>query len=303
MEVLTLTSDFSSEERRIRDLFLPGLTFYMNGIKYRIITSGKPTSSSGEPKTDIYVDATDNNHNHIELKISFKKHNANFLENKTTAERAEQLLGPAWSSIISSATTRLRGEFCSRSLIFKNAGAHVQKGAITLGWKFELLNILSGALSGSIPLTRSQIIDVYSGTNLSKEKKNASVNGIRIRNSGIANYIIFEDGDIQSTQAAIDELTTINEYVHQHPDIFFACKALNYRTFDKKYDGNRPLAVYVEWFEVNGILCHRINFTRPLEKGGDFAFTGLETALNSMHVSNTDDLDETNVSAPTIIHL
>lgn len=33
-------------------------------------------------------------------------------------------------------------------------------------------------------------MDVYSGTNLAANKKNASVNGKIIENSGIANYIL-----------------------------------------------------------------------------------------------------------------
>lgn len=39
----------------------------------------------------------------------------------------------------------------------------------------------------------------------------------------------------------------IKDYVKMHPDIYFACKALNYRTFAEKWDGNRPLSVQVNW--------------------------------------------------------
>lgn len=39
----------------------------------------------------------------------------------------------------------------------------------------------------------------------------------------------------------------IDEYIKAHSDIYFACKALNYRTFKQKYDGDRPLSVQVDW--------------------------------------------------------
>lgn len=56
--------------------------------------------SKGEPKTDIYVLAKDEKDITREFKISYKKPNADFLENKTSAERAELLFGSHWKNIV-----------------------------------------------------------------------------------------------------------------------------------------------------------------------------------------------------------
>lgn len=85
--------------------------------------------------------------------------------------------------------TKLQNDFQKRPLIYKGKGS-TDKGAITLGWKFELLNVKSGQLSEKIDLTRQQVIDVYADTNLSEDKRNAYVNDVIIKDSGVANFII-----------------------------------------------------------------------------------------------------------------
>lgn len=40
-----------------------------------------------------------------------------------------------------------------------------------LGWKFELLNKLSGEKSGALKLTEEQKYDIFAGINLSENKK------------------------------------------------------------------------------------------------------------------------------------
>lgn len=126
----------------------------------------------------------------LNLKSHSKKQNADFLENKTNSERAEQLFGADWENIISNATLALQDEFLSRILIYKEKLGRTDKGAITLGWKFELLNVESGQLSGNMRLSREQMIDVYAGTNLKGDKRDAFVNGKQIPFSGVANYIL-----------------------------------------------------------------------------------------------------------------
>ena len=44
-------------------------------------------------------------------------------------------------------------------------------------------------------------------------------------------------------------LMTIEKFVEtEKPTIYFACKALNYRVEEEKWDGDRPLSVYVDWY-------------------------------------------------------
>lgn len=297
-----MAKTFGNAERHILNLFSKGSTFTYDGLDYIVIFSGKPTCKKGEPKTDIYIAAKDIHHNIKEFKISFKKENADFLENKINAERAKQLFGDDWMNIICSATSVLRNEFLSRMLIYKEKLGKTDKGAITLGWKFELLNVESGQLSGNMYLTRKQVIDVYAGTNLTDDKKDASVNGKTVPCSGIANYILFENIPVTTIQEAVDALITIENYVDENPNVYFACKALNYRTFCQKYDGNRPLAVYVDWFVTNGKLDYEINFDTPLKRGGDFAYEHLNNALSLLHAQTTDDLNTSNVRDQSKIH-
>ncbi len=292
-------ANFGDAERHIASLLSVGNRFSMNGLIYLIKCSGKPTCKKGEPKTDIYVYA-ESNKDSIELKISYKKNNADFIENKTTAERAEALFGDNWIQIITSATRSIERAFYSKKLIYKVKSKRTEAGAITLGWKYELMNKSAGELSGVVDLTREQIIDVYAGTHISDEKKNANVNGKIIRNSGIANYILMDD-NLTSTQEVIDNIVSIESYVKKYPTIYFACKALNYRTYKNKYDGNRPLSVYVDWSVKDGKLHSELVFDNPLVIRGDFVANKLKSCLQQLGVATTEDIYVEMVSNPSII--
>lgn len=292
---------FGEAERRIAYLLRPGCSFVYKGSDFTIINSGKPTCVKGEPKTDIYVEAESAYGDRIEIKITYKKENADFIENKTNAERAQALFGDDWEEIIMQATESIRDVFEDKSLIYKSAAGKTERGAITLGWKYELLNKSGGGLSGLVELTREQIIDVYAGTHISRDKRNARVNGVMIPNCGIANYILMNDG-VATTQEIIDNLYTIEDYVDMYPTVYFACKALNYRTFRNKYDGNRPLSVFVNWYAENGRLCHELIFDSPLTVGGDEVADGLIAALNELNIRTTDDITSDIVDDPSIIN-
>ena len=296
-----MSKNFGNSERHILNLLRSGLQFTYNGQVFTILESDKPTCRSGEPRTDIYVSTETDKHHREEFKISFKQSNADFLENKTNSQRAEQLFGVRWTEIISSATTALKNEFSSRPLIYKSNYKKTEAGSITLGWKFELLRVPSGRLSGNMNLSREQLLDVYAGTNMSSDKVNAIVNGNIIKDSGIANYILFEDSPIHTVQEVFDSLIPISEYIDQNPNIYFACKALNYRTYSQKYDGNRPLAVYVNWSISENKLCSCLGFDQPLLCTGKDAYQKLLSALNKLGISSTEDLNASNVYPPEII--
>ena len=287
--------DFGAAERRILSYFEVGTKITLKGKELTVKEAGKPTCPQGEPKTDIYVLTTDG----TEIKISYKKENADFLENKTNAVRAEQLFGSDWRGIIEHSTEGISDQFKKRMLIYKEKLQRTEKGAITLGWKFELLNKAGGDLSGKMDLTYQQIYDVYAGTNLSEDKRNANVNGRIIENSGIADYILVTD-DVSSAQDIIDQMYTIDEYIQNHPDIYFACKALNYRTFAQKYDGNRPLAVQVDWSVNDGKLSSELVFDKPLEMNGDEMARRLLRCLELLKIKTTDDIDGDNANMDNV---
>ena len=159
-----------------------------------------------------------------------------------------------------------------------------------------MLNVDSGQLSGDMLLTRDQIIDVYSGTNLTGDKRDASVNGRTIQGSGVANFILFEEYRPRTIQEAADMLITVEDYVDENPNVYFACKALNYRSFVDKYDGNRPLAVYVDWRVERNMLVSELVYDTPLLQGGDYAYDRLNRALRTLGVNTTNDLNAHNVA-------
>lgn len=282
---------FSKDENSIRKLFPIGTIFSYDNTAYEVIEVGKPFSEKGEPKTDIYICAVSKNYKKREFKISFKKSNADFLENKISAERAQQLFGDNWSEIIKQSIDKLKPSFQSKKLIYKEKEGHTEKGSITLGWKFELVNKISGALSDEILLVEDQVIDVYAGTNLENEKKNAKVNEKMINDSGIANFILIGETDFKNAQEVIDKLISVKDYVKRHPKVYFACKALNYRTLKNKWDGDRPLAVYVEWGISNKKLSHNLVFDKPLEKKGNEVAKKLKTVLETLNITTIDNID------------
>lgn len=286
---------FGVAERRIANFFPPGAEFIFAGHRYTVTMSGKPTCRKGEPKTDIYICARSSEGTNLELKISYKKSNADFIENKTTAERAEHFLGSLWQERIVRATKSLKDKFLARPLIYKRGYRKTEAGSITLGWKFELLRVKSGELSEDMMLTREQVIDVYAGTSLTGDKRDAMVNGQVIPMSGVANYLLFEDKSFSSIQSVVNALVDIETYVACHPKVYFACKALNYRTARQKYDGDRPLAVYVDWGVRDGKLCSNLCFDTPLLQGGDEVYNKLQRALRQLGVQATDALNASNV--------
>ena len=216
-----------------------------------------------------------------------------------SAERAEQLFGKNWAKIIEDSTISIMDKFEDRMLIYKNKFKRTEKGAITLGWKFELLNKNSGDLSGKMRLTEEQVIDVYAGSNLAEDKRNAMVNGKVIKDSGVANYILMDES-INSAQDIIDKMIPIQDYVKLHPDIYFACKALNYRTFAKKWDGNRPLSVQVNWSAEGKRLTPELVFDKPLIIKGNEIANRLIYYMDTLNIKNTDDINEDNAGTDRI---
>lgn len=290
--------DFGSAERRILSYFKRGTEIFYKGRRLEVQEAGKPTCPYGEPKTDIYILARDSI-GVEEIKISYKKENADFLENKTTAERAEQLFGEDWRHIIENSTIDLQEKFEDRIRIYKEKYARTERGSITLGWKFELMNKPSGDLSGRMRLTPEQVYDVYAGTNLSEDKRNASVNGKIIFQSGVAEFILISN-HVRSAQEVIDHMIPIEVYVENNPDIYFACKALNYRTFAEKYDGNRPLAVQVDWYIEEGKLSSSLIFDRPLEMNGKEMAQRLLRCMERLGIRTTDDINWDNANMDNV---
>ncbi len=294
---------FGENEHRICSLFNEGETFEYKGNIYVVVFSDKPVCRSGEPKTDIFVRTHlyDNPNVIRDFKISYKQDNADFIENKTSAERAEQLLGVDWQEIIEHSTLQLREVFENRPLIYASKYKKTEAGAITLGWKFELLRVKSGELSEIMQLNYDQKVDVYAGTNLPVDKRDASVCGMIIKDSGIAEFIFEEIEPVFSAQEVVDRMQTIDEFLEEYPNIYYACKALNYRSFKDKYDGDRPLSVFVDWNVIDGKLVPELVFDRPLVTKGTAVYEQLMYSMDLLGISNTDDIIENQLADESIV--
>jgi hypothetical protein len=295
---------FGETERHVGRLFSVGQAFDLSDGTYRVLLSGKPRPRSGECKTDIYVLA-ENIHNaqRIELKISFKAHNADFLENKMTAERSAQILGDNWREKMSNFILQIEQRFRNRPLIYKNKYGKTDEGSFTLGWKMELVNRTNGELSGHANLSNEEVAEVYGGYNLSPEKKHSSVNYQIIDNSGIANCVLNANvNNIPATQDAINLLVPTQTFAQANPNVYFVCKALNYRSFKEKYDGNRPLSVYVDWSVVQGKLAPTLVFDNPLGVRGDEVANRLLASFDALRIRTTNDIRSDNVLDPSVIY-
>lgn len=263
--------NFSDTERQLIDLLKVGAKFKFDGVEYIVSKpSCKPTVAKGECKTDVYVQTASVNGDKV-FKISVKQQNADFLENKMSYERAVELFGLHADDVIMQATNSIKDNFLKTPIIYFTRKGNTNAKSITLGWKFEFVNKPGGKLSSSMQLTTRQIVDVYSGTSLPEDKKNAIVNGEEIVDSGIADFILVVDQDKNITIGDFEKgLMAIEKFVEtEKTTIYFACKALNYRAEKDKWDGDRPLSVYVDWYIKDAKLVGELRFDEPLHHKGN----------------------------------
>lgn len=293
---------FSKAEKRILDLMVSGTKFKWMGETYTVSFSDKPTCPKGGPKTDVYILAKSNDRE-LEIKISYKKENADFIENKINADRACQILGSNWKEIIEQKIYDIEDEIMKRALIYFDKFGNIDSGSIALGWRFEIVDKLkAGKLSGDLGLTTEQLIEAYKGERLEKSKRDALVCGRIISNSGVAEYILRKDV-LNSVQDIIDNLVKIEDYVKEHPTASYVCKALNYRTKymkGKKWDGNRPLSISVKWSDIEGRLTPIVVLDKPLQVYGNEMAQRLEKYMEIMHIRTTDDLNVHNLGTDKV---
>ncbi len=274
-------------ERYLKNLFPIGSKFQFAGINYTVLDSGKPCPPNGECKTDIYVLAETDTKQQKEFKISFKQNDADFLENKIKLERAIEILGKDAQEIIKAATMSIKKSFEDDYMVYFRSHKRTDAKCLKMGWKFEFLNKAGGEKSGKIPLTKKQKIDIYAGTNLPIEKRDSYVNGKVIKDSGIANYIIEADRYDMSLDYYLKKMVEIEPFAEKQ-EIYFACKALNYRCEKEKWDGDRPLAVYVDWKILNDKLVCELVFDNPLSIKGNAIGENISNVLKQLKITKSN---------------
>lgn len=220
----------------------------------------KPKYSKGEGKTDLFIQLMSDTHTQT-IKLSVKQPTADFMENKVSAERAEQLFGNNYAKIIKDTALSLYKEFLETPIYYPEKKGNTRAGSYTMGWRLDIVNKSGGRLSAPIHLSKTMLGEILSGTNLPLNKRDCYVQNMLVKDGGIANYYYAGDGE-NSIQQLLDKSILIEDYVSQNTlNWYFAFKAVNYRSLEDKIDGNRPLAVRVNW--SNKTLC----FDQPLQYG------------------------------------
>jgi hypothetical protein len=288
-----MSSNFSVTEQAITNSFVVGSTFNYQSLEYTIINSGKPSPSSGECKTDTYILAEANGGKREEFKISIKQENADFLENKMRLERALQIFGNDAQELIYNSLIAEKDSFEDDYLVTFDKFKRTEAKTLKIGWKFELLNKNGGNRSNIMLLTKEQVKDIYAGSNLEIDKRNSKVSGSIIENSGIANFmLVAELGGDFSIQNVINNLIPMDDYI-EDKKIYFACKAVNYRMSKDKWDGNRPLSVYVDWSIIENKVKAKIVFDDPLSMHANVIGLNIREILKELNIAsvNFDELE------------
>lgn len=287
--LLTPKPKYSEYERLLQEVFKPGSTFSRDGLNHTVKTSGKPSPSRGECKTDLYIKTSVKNHPDSEFKVSVKKEDAKFIENKISLDTAFEIFGANAVKIIESSATSISEKFSDSILIRLQPESKTYK--IVLGWKFEIFANTRRRLRTTLHLTDDQKVDIYAGSNRSVEKKHSAVNGEVIQDSGIASHVIVlsnEESEItgQNAQHFADMFQPVSQYA-KTIEINAGFTALNYRSDKEKWDGNRPLAVWIDWQINNSILLPKFIYKNPLETKGNEVGERLLNSLVSLGFGRT----------------
>ena len=271
-------------EKHVREIIDNG-EFIFENKSYKVIQNHKP---SRETKTDFYLVARglDDGKERV-FKISYKKPSFSFVENKVKPYRIPFIYGKDWSRILQEQTGSIRDAFNARSLInFKS-----KKTPITLGWRFEMeINKQSGNRKLSTIVQLDIASQVFWGDNCADEMRDAKVNGKKVSNSGIPDFILIKDDkDIHDIQDVFDDLHDIREYAKKHWKMRAGFIA-QYNRWDKqtktwKTEGfSRSFPVWIKWDVVKQKLRGRRVYDKPLEKCAGDIIENLYNCLEEMGI-------------------
>lgn len=240
---------YAQSENKIVQLFAPGTKFNYKGKEYTSVMSAKPlvANGKGEGKTDIYILATDSSNSYQEIKISYKQKNADSYENWVSPDRAKAILGDKWKNVMHESISENKNNFISSFNDSMGANWIHKSDSYVLGYAVDIRS-QPRKLSSKLDLSHSQKKEIYSGSGLPKEKRNCSVEGRIIPNSGVANHILIAD-KVGSAQEAIDSMQSMDEYVKTHKvELYLAYKTVNVHK-SKGWDASkRPLAVMMNYY-------------------------------------------------------
>ena len=255
-------------EIRIRNVLKKIKTFQLNSSEYEIIQLSKPTVSGGggETKTDIYIKAKNKSSNkQEEIKISYKKPSFSFVENKIKSHRAEAIYGNNWSKIIKEQIDEIRDNFLGKPLVYFEKNGRIEKGSITLGWRYEMEHAGSRLLG--VKIKQNIAAQVWENKGAQVQYRDGIVDGKQIPLSGMPNFCLtVEPENVNTADDVFEHLVSMKELIQTHGNITAAFLAQNYRSHKQKQEGNRRhLGVWIKWKIVNGKLACEYVFDKPLE--------------------------------------
>lgn len=275
-------AQYAKSEHNIVELFAKGAKFRYKGRSFTSISAGKPTvaNGGGEGKTDIYIEAKDEFGKKEEIKISFKQKNADSYENWVSAERAKDILGPAWQQILRHSIKENHTSFKSSYSDSQRISIENGRPAAVLGYAVDIRS-KPRTLSTKLNLTHQQKKEIYSGATLHPNKRNCLVDGKRVINSGVATHILVANS-IKTPQEAIDKMVSMDEYAKNHKgELYLAYKTVNARQSKGWSAQTRPLAVSVERYKDNdGSIKRRLKYDNPLE------YSSKDSLENFLDVNN-----------------
>lgn len=247
--------DYIEAEKSIVTLFSAGATFNYQGKELTSIISAKPQvqSGSGEGKTDVYIKAIDSEEIEHEIKISYKKENADTYENWLKPQRAEVLFGKNWKDLLKEAVEKNREKLiAAKKYSYKlyNKDSTYESNVYTVGYAIDLRSVSRGLSVPLDNLTHTQEKEIYSGATLPEEKRDGKINDQIVKNSGVATHMLVANS-FKTPQEAIDSLITMDEYIEKHRgQLHIAFKAINYSYEEDKYSKGRLLIASVNWSSI-----------------------------------------------------
>ena len=206
-----MVKEFSEAEKNIRKIIADSEFFIFEGEKYAVDLVSKPIvkGGGGETKTDVYLVARNTKTQKTkEIKISFKKPNFSFVENKIKAERAAELYDKNWSNIIQEQIKEIKNEFQARHLFYFKKTGRVERGSITLGWRYEMED--QGARKLGVKIKQDIAEQVWTNKNASSKYRDGVVDKKKVPMSGVPNYYLNKN---PSELLTVDDIFSKNLFV------------------------------------------------------------------------------------------
>ena len=299
-------------ERTIREI-LDHSEFTYQKRHYKIIQNEKP---SPETKTDFYILAEDlKNGTTKEFKISYKKNNFSFVENKIQPHRIKIIYGKNWSHILQEQISQqntleenihwrkkkpeesLQNSFLNFPVINFN----LQK--ILLGSRYEIEQLdKTGNRLHAAKITQNITPQIFWGENCRDNMRDALVDGIITKGCGIPDFILIRNPeDIHNANDAFEHILDIQKYAQEHSEMKASFIAQYYRKSSAgwKTEGwSRSFAVWIKWSVVNGKIRGQPIFDRPLEITAKQVFETFCECLNKLGIISP--CDDTNFDIETL---